>query len=67
MIIYESNTNISGGSTSSYTSPDTNGDWTVTDAGWNASVIIDSNQMSIRVRGDTRTVNWSVKLEYVEL
>ena len=67
MIIYESNTNISGGSTSSYTSPDTNGDWTVTDAGWNASVIIDSNQMSIRVRGDTSTVNWSVKLEYVEL
>jgi len=67
MIIYESNTNISGGSTSSYTSPDSNGDWTVTDAGWNASVIIDSNQMSIRVRGDTSTVNWSVKLEYVEL
>ena len=67
MIIYESNTNISGGSTSSYTSPDTNSDWTVTDAGWNASVIINSNQMSIRVRGDTSTVNWSVKLEYVEL
>ncbi len=67
MIIYESNTNISGSSTSSYTSPDTNNDWTVTDAGWNASVIINSNQMSIRVRGDTSTVNWSVKLEYVEL
>ena len=68
MIIYESNTNISGGSTSSYTSPDTNiSDWTVTDAGWNASVIIDSNQMSIRVRGDPLSVNWSVKLEYIEL
>ena len=67
MIIYESNTNISGGSTSSYTSPDTNSDWTVVDAGWNASVTIISNQMSIRVRGDTSTVNWSVKLEYVEL
>ena len=68
MVIYESNTNISGGSTSSYTSPDTNrSDWTVTDAGWNASVIIDSNQMSIRVRGDSLSVNWSVKLEYIEL
>lgn len=67
MVIYESNTNISGGSTSSYTSPDTNSDWTVIDAGWNASVIINSGNMSIRVRGDSGTVNWSVKLEYVEL
>ncbi len=67
LIIYESNTIISSGSSSSYTSPDSNGDWTVTDAGWNASVIINSSAMSIRVRGDSLAVDWSIKLEYVEL
>jgi hypothetical protein len=67
MIIYESNTEITTGTPSSWTSPDTNSDWTVIDAGWNASVIINSNSMSIRVRGDAQPVNWSVKLEYVEL
>ena len=67
MIIYESNTNISSGSSSSITSPDTNSDWNLIDSGWNTSVVLNNNQMSIRVRGDTSTVNWSLKLEYVEL
>ena len=67
MIIYESNTNISSGSSSSITSPDTNSDWNLIDSGWNTSVLLNNNQMSIRVRGDTSTVNWSLKLEYVEL
>ena len=69
MIIYTSNTEITSGDPSSWTSPDNNdfGDWDVTDSGWNASVDITSNTMSIKVRGDAQTVNWSVKLEYVEL
>ena len=67
LIIYQAINNISANTPSSYTSPDTNSDWTVIDAGWNATVAIFNNQLSIRVRGDTSTVNWSVKLEYVEL
>ena len=69
MIIYTSNTEITAGDPSSWTSPDLNdfNDWDVTDSGWNASVDITSNTMSIKVRGDAQTVNWSVKLEYVEL
>lgn len=67
LIIYQANTDISANTPSSYTTPDVNSDWTVTDAGWNATVQILNNTMSIRVRGDTSTVNWSVKLEYVEL
>lgn len=67
LITYTANTNISAGSASSYLSPDQNTDWTVTYTGWNASALTSNNNFVIRVRGDTNTVNWSVKLEYVEL
>jgi hypothetical protein len=67
LIIYTANTNISAGSASSYAPPDTNSDWTVTYLGWNVDTIISGTDFLIRVRGDSSTVNWSIKLEYVEL
>jgi hypothetical protein len=67
LIIYTANTNISAGSVSSYTSPDANSDWTVSYLGWNASTDITGTDFLIKVRGDSSTVNWSIKLEFIEL
>lgn len=67
LIVYTANANITAASTSSYQSPDTNSDWTVSYAGWNASTEISGINFLIRVRGDANPVDWSIKLEYVEL
>lgn len=67
LVVYTANSPISAGSASSYVSPDTNGDWTVTYLGWNTSTEINGNDFQIKVRGDSNPVNWSIKIEFVEL
>ncbi len=62
--VYQANTAITPGGLS----PDQAGsNWQVTYTGWNASADINSSAFKIRVKGEiSTTVNWSIRLTYVE-
>ena len=65
--VYQANTTIVSGSSSSTTPPPTNGDWTVIYTGWNTSAVIDgTGNFKIRVKGDSQTINWSLRFSYLE-
>lgn len=56
--------NISGGAAS----PDTNSDWTVTYTGWNVNAEVIGGAFRIRVKGSSgKTVNWNVRLTFLEV
>lgn len=74
LVLYRAlNTINSGSGAAFYTSPDQNstpptGDWEVFYTGWNVTARVVSNDFVIQVKGETAaTINWSVKLNYLEL
>jgi hypothetical protein len=74
LILYRAINNISSSSGAAYyTSPDQNStppgnDWEVEYTGWNVAARVVGSDFVIQVKGDTlTTVNWSMKLEFIEI